>query len=77
MLTWRPIFCNSAAETYSTRHGLAADAASQKMRAALDKGREVMIAAQAERARLQQTEELRKAQELKHTFRPRGPSLGM
>jgi hypothetical protein len=65
------------AETHNIRHGLAADAASQKMRAALDKGREALIAAQAERARLRQIEELRKAQELKHTLRPRGPSLGM
>jgi len=67
-----------AAETYNMRHGLAADAASQKMRAALEKGREALIAAQAERARLPQIEELKKAQELKHTLRPgRGPRLGM
>jgi hypothetical protein len=59
------------------RHGLAADAASQKMRAALDKGREALIAAQAERVRVQQIEELKKAQELKHTLMPRGPILGM
>ncbi len=65
------------AETYSVRHGLAADAANQKMRAVLEKGREVLIAAQAERARLRQVEELRKAQELKHTLKPRGPSMGM
>jgi Ti-type conjugative transfer relaxase TraA len=65
------------AETYNMRHGLAADAASAKMRAALDKGREALIAAQAERVRLRQIEELRKAQELKHTLRPRGPSMGM
>jgi hypothetical protein len=65
------------AATYSMRHGLAADAASQKMRAALDKGREALIAAQAERARLWQVEELRKTHELKHTLRPRGPRLGM
>ena len=65
------------AETYNVRHGLAADTANQKMRAALDKGREALIAAQAERARLRQIEELRKAQELKHTLRPRGPSMGM
>jgi Ti-type conjugative transfer relaxase TraA len=66
------------AETHNIRHGLAADAASQKMRAALDKGREALIAAQAERARLRQVEELRKTQELKHTLRPgRGPRLGM
>ena len=65
------------AETYNVRHGLAADAASQKMRAALDKGREALIAAQAERTRLRQIEELRKAQEMKHTLRPRGPTLGM
>jgi hypothetical protein len=66
------------AETYNVRHGLAADAASQKMRTALEKGREALIAAQAERARLRQIEELKKAQELKYTLRPgRGPSLGM
>jgi hypothetical protein len=59
------------------RHGLAADAASQKMRAALEKGGEALIAAQAERERLRQIEALRKAQELKHTLRPRGPTLGM
>jgi hypothetical protein len=47
------------------------------MRAALDKGREALIATQAERARLRQVEELRKAKELKHTLRPRGPRLGM
>ncbi len=42
-----------------------------------DKGREALIAAQAERTRLQQVEETRKAQELKHMFRPgRGPRLG-
>jgi Ti-type conjugative transfer relaxase TraA len=64
-------------ETYNVRHGLAADAASAKMRAALDKGREALVAAQAERVRLRQVEELRKAQELKHTLRPRGPTLGM
>ena len=45
--------------------------------AALEKGREALIAAQAERERLRQIEELRKAQELKHTLRPRGPTLGM
>ncbi len=66
-----------AAETYNIRHGLAADAASQKMRAVLEKGREALIAAQAERARLRQAEELRKALELKHTFKPRGATLGM
>ena len=65
------------AETYNLRHAMAADAASQKMRAALEKGREALISAQAERARLRQVEELRKAQELKHTLRPRGPRLGM
>jgi hypothetical protein len=43
----------------------------------LDKGREALIEAQAERARLRQAEELKKAQELKHTLRSRGPSLGM
>jgi hypothetical protein len=47
------------------------------MRAALEKGREALIAAHAERARLRQIEELRKAQELKHTLRLRGPSLGI
>jgi Ti-type conjugative transfer relaxase TraA len=65
------------AETYNMRHGLAADVASQKLRAVLEKGREALIAARAERARLRQVEELRKAQELKHTLRPRGPSMGM
>ena len=66
------------AETYNVRHGLAVDAASAKMRAALEKGHAALIAAQAERARLRQVEELRKAQELKHTLRPgRGPSMGM
>jgi hypothetical protein len=67
------------AETYNMRHGLAADAASQKMRAALEKGREALVAAQAERVRLRlrQAEELRKAQEVKHTLKPRGPILGM
>jgi hypothetical protein len=63
-----------AAETYNMRHGLVDHAASQKMRAALEKGRQTLIAAQAERAR--QAEEMRKAQELKHTLRPRGPRLG-
>lgn len=38
----------------------AADAASQKLRAALEKGREVLTAAQAERARLRQIEELKR-----------------
>ncbi len=72
-----------AAEVYNTRHGLAADAASQKIGAVLEKGREVLTAAQAERERieaerLRQAEELKKAQELKRTFRPgRGPSMGM
>jgi Ti-type conjugative transfer relaxase TraA len=73
-----------AAETYNIRHGLAADAASQKMRAALDKGREVLIAARAgrerqiEAERLRRVEELRKAQELKQTLKPsRGPTMGM
>jgi Ti-type conjugative transfer relaxase TraA len=66
-----------AAEAYNMRHGLAADAANQKLRAALEKGREAMIAAQAERERLRQVEEMRKAQELKHTLRPgRGPRMG-
>ena len=40
------------------------------------RGREALIAAQAERARLRQIEELLKAQEVKHTLRPRGPSFG-
>ncbi len=73
-----------AAETYHMRHGQTADAASQKMRAVLEKGREVLTAAQAGRTRieaerLRQAEELKKkAQEPKPTLRPRrGPSMGM
>lgn len=50
------------------------DAADQKLSASLEKGREALIAAQAERAR--QAEEMRKAQELRNTLRPRGPRLG-
>lgn len=65
------------AETYSRRHGLAAAAANQKMRVTLQKGREALIAAQADRARLRQVEELRNAQELKHMLKPRGLILGM
>jgi hypothetical protein len=54
---------------------LEADAASQKLRTALEKGREALIAAQAERAR--QAEDMRKAQEQSHTLRPgRGKGLG-
>jgi Ti-type conjugative transfer relaxase TraA len=63
-----------AAQVHGTRPGLEADAASQKLRASLEKGREALIAAQAERAR--QAEEMRKAQELRNTLRPRGPRLG-
>jgi len=51
----------------------------QKLRATLEKGREALIAAQAERTRRRQIEELRKAQELKPTptlTLGRGPSLG-
>jgi hypothetical protein len=58
------------------RQGLDGDDARQKLRKALDKGREVLIAAQAERDRLRQAGELRKTQELKHTLRPRGPCMG-
>jgi hypothetical protein len=65
-----------AAETYNLRHSLAADGASTKMHGALDKGREAMLAAQAERARLRQIEELKKPQELKHTARLHWPRLG-
>lgn len=46
----------------------------QKLRASLEKSRETLIAAQAERAR--QAEEMRKAQELRNTLMPRGPRLG-
>jgi Ti-type conjugative transfer relaxase TraA len=63
-----------AVDTKKMRQGLADDAASQKIRAALEKGRETLIAAKAER--LRRAEELRKDQELRHTLRPRGPSLG-
>jgi hypothetical protein len=63
-----------AVDTKKMRQVLADDAASQKIRAALEKGRETLIAAQAER--LRRAEELRKDQELRHTLRPRGPSLG-
>ncbi len=68
-----------AAETYDMRHRLGAELFSQKLRATLEKGREVLTAAaQAERERLRQAEELRKAQELKHMLKPgRGPRLGM
>jgi Ti-type conjugative transfer relaxase TraA len=65
------------AEAYDMRHRLGGELFSQKLRATLEKGREVLTAAaQAERERLRQAEELRKAQELKHTLRPRGPSMG-
>ena len=36
-----------------------------------------LVAAQAKRARLRQIEELRKAQELKHTLTPRASTVGM
>ncbi len=66
-----------AAENHHVRQGLAANAASEKLRGALEKGREALIAAQAERVRLRLIEEMKKAQELKHTLRPgRGPRLG-
>lgn len=54
------------------RHGLAVDAASAKMRVAQEKGREVVTAAQAERARLRQVDELRKNQEFCHELTPAG-----
>ena len=55
-----------AAEEYDMRHRLGGELFSQKLRAMLEKGREVLAAAaQAEREQLRQTEELRKAQELK------------
>lgn len=60
-----------------------ADAANQKMPAVLEKGREVLTAAQAERTRieaekLRQAGYLKKAQEPKPTLRPgRGPSMGI
>jgi len=57
------------ARSYNIRHDLAADGAKQKFRAVLAKGREVLTAAQAERARLREAEELRKAQEAKQTLR--------
>jgi hypothetical protein len=63
-----------AAPTRRANSGLAADAASQKLRASLEKGREALVAAQAERAR--QAEEMKKAQELRNALRPRGPRLG-
>ena len=64
-----------AAEAYDMRHRLGGELFSQKLRATLEKGREVLTAAaKAERER--QAEELRKAKELKHTLRPRGPSMG-
>jgi hypothetical protein len=64
-----------AAQPHRRHSGLAADAASQKLRGALEKGREALIAAQAERAR--QAEEMRTAQEQSHTLgRGRGPSRG-
>jgi len=66
-----------------SRRTAAADA-SQKMRAVLDRGREVLAAAQTERTlieadRLRQAEESKKkAQEPKPTLRRgRGPSMGM
>jgi len=63
-----------AADTHKMRHGLAADDASQKMRAALEKGREALVATQAER--VWQVEEMRKAQELRNMFKPgHGPGL--
>jgi ATP-dependent exoDNAse (exonuclease V) alpha subunit len=66
-----------AAEAYDMRHRLGGELFSQKLRATLEKGREVLTAAaQAEQERLRQAEELRKAEELKHTLRPRGPSMG-
>jgi Ti-type conjugative transfer relaxase TraA len=63
-----------AAPHRRAQSGPAADAAEQKLRTSLEKGRETLIAAQAERAR--QAEEMRKAQELRNTLRPRGPRLG-
>jgi hypothetical protein len=64
-----------AFEAYDMRHRMGGELFSQKLRAVLEKGREVLTAAaQAERER--QAEELRKAHELKHTLRPRGPSMG-
>ena len=63
-----------AARHRRTHSGPTADAAEQKLRASLEKGREALIAAQAERAR--QAEEMRRAQELRNMLRPRGPRLG-
>lgn len=64
-----------AAEAYDMRHRLGGELFSQKLRATLEKGREVLTAA-AQAERLRQAEELRKAQELKHTLRPgRGPRM--
>jgi Ti-type conjugative transfer relaxase TraA len=60
-------------EANPARHGLTADAASQRLRTALEKGREVLIAGQVERVRQRQIEEQRKAQEPRHT---RGQGLG-
>jgi Ti-type conjugative transfer relaxase TraA len=60
-----------AAEAYDMRHRMGGELFSQKLRATLEKGREVLTAAaQAERERLRQ------AEDLKHTLRPRGPSMG-
>jgi len=39
-------------------------------------GQVLTAAAKAKRGRLRQAEDLRKAQELKHILRPRGPSRG-
>jgi Ti-type conjugative transfer relaxase TraA len=67
-----------AAEAYDMRHRMGGELFSQKLRATLEKGREVLTAAaQAERERLRQAEELRKVQELKYTLRPSGPTMGM
>jgi pimeloyl-ACP methyl ester carboxylesterase len=64
-----------AAGTHRAGQDLAANSASQKMRAALEKGREALTAAQAERA--QRFEELRKAREQSQTLSPgRGKGLG-
>lgn len=60
-----------ATQTNRAHSGVTGD---QKLRASLEKGREALIAAQAERAR--QAEEMRKAQELRNALRPRGPRLG-
>ncbi len=59
------------------RHRLGGELFNQNVCATLEKGREVLTAAaQADRERLRQAMELRMAQELKHTLRPRGPSMG-